>query len=461
MDALTQKHTDDELILTKNLADRITDEIDQVAVDDKPQEPETVSALIFLGILLALIVIGMPIAFALLFAGVGIMLQLDQFDAQIVVQNAIGGADNFVPAAVPSSSWPANRHERRRPFQAHRRPGQRLRRPPGRPWLRRHFRGGAAGQSFRFGGGRHGRPRRHPRSHDAPGRLRPGLPCGLMAAGGIIAPVIPPSIGFLLFGVVANISITRLFLAGIVPGCRVAPPGGGLVAACRGGKPRRWPRSSPWAGARRPAQGFWALLPARHHHRRPKFGIFTPPRPLVAAAYAPSSALHLPRTDLAGDLPLPPGFWPAPRRWCLHPSPPLAMVASYMITIADIPGQVGQWMQVFAGSQTLLVAAMMVAVFWPAWSPTSSPSFIFTPVFLPIAQAAGWTRSISGGLHHELFDRHDYPPVGWCSTLSAPSADFHRPGHPRRRPLLIAETAGACRPHRLPALVTVPAGWWR
>lgn len=38
-DALTQKHTDDELILTKNLADRITDEIDQVAVD-KPQEPK-------------------------------------------------------------------------------------------------------------------------------------------------------------------------------------------------------------------------------------------------------------------------------------------------------------------------------------------------------------------------------------------------------------------------------------
>ena len=41
---------------------------------------------------------------------------------------------------------------------------------------------------------------------------------GLIAAGGIIAPVIPPSIGFVIFGVAANVSITKLFLAGIVPG---------------------------------------------------------------------------------------------------------------------------------------------------------------------------------------------------------------------------------------------------
>src|SRR5690606_21792775 len=41
---------------------------------------------------------------------------------------------------------------------------------------------------------------------------------GLVAASGIIAPVLPPSIGLILFGVAANVSITKLFLAGIVPG---------------------------------------------------------------------------------------------------------------------------------------------------------------------------------------------------------------------------------------------------
>ena len=45
-----------------------------------------------------------------------------------------------------------------------------------------------------------------------------GRSAGLVAAGGIIAPVIPPSIGFIIFGVAGNVSITKLFLAGIVPG---------------------------------------------------------------------------------------------------------------------------------------------------------------------------------------------------------------------------------------------------
>src|SRR5690606_16360597 len=41
---------------------------------------------------------------------------------------------------------------------------------------------------------------------------------GLMASTGIIAPVIPPSVGFVILGVSANISIIGLFFAGIVPG---------------------------------------------------------------------------------------------------------------------------------------------------------------------------------------------------------------------------------------------------
>ena len=36
---------------------------------------------------------------------------------------------------------------------------------------------------------------------------------GLIASAGIIAPVIPPSIGFVIFGVAANVSISKLFLA--------------------------------------------------------------------------------------------------------------------------------------------------------------------------------------------------------------------------------------------------------
>jgi tripartite ATP-independent transporter DctM subunit len=38
------------------------------------------------------------------------------------------------------------------------------------------------------------------------------------AAANVVGPIIPPSIAFILIGVLANLSITRLFLAGIVPG---------------------------------------------------------------------------------------------------------------------------------------------------------------------------------------------------------------------------------------------------
>ncbi len=41
---------------------------------------------------------------------------------------------------------------------------------------------------------------------------------GLLASGGIIAPVIPPSLPLILVGVAGNISIKNLFLGGIAPG---------------------------------------------------------------------------------------------------------------------------------------------------------------------------------------------------------------------------------------------------
>ncbi|SUB98510.1 putative TRAP transporter large permease protein [Pasteurella testudinis] len=41
---------------------------------------------------------------------------------------------------------------------------------------------------------------------------------GLIGAAGIIAPIIPPSIPFIIFGVASGVSITKLFMAGIFPG---------------------------------------------------------------------------------------------------------------------------------------------------------------------------------------------------------------------------------------------------
>lgn len=56
---------------------------------------------IFIGSLLGLMALGMPIAFALLGCGIALMLHLIIFDAQIIAQNVISGADSFPLMAVP------------------------------------------------------------------------------------------------------------------------------------------------------------------------------------------------------------------------------------------------------------------------------------------------------------------------------------------------------------------------
>src|SRR4030095_14753772 len=56
---------------------------------------------IFLGSLLIAMAIGIPISFALLVSGVALMFHLDLFDAQLLAQNVIGGANNYPLLAVP------------------------------------------------------------------------------------------------------------------------------------------------------------------------------------------------------------------------------------------------------------------------------------------------------------------------------------------------------------------------
>lgn len=48
------------------------------------------------------------------------------------------------------------------------------------------------------------------------------LACGCIAAGGTLGILIPPSVGFILYGIIAQQSIGRLFAAGIIPGLMLA-----------------------------------------------------------------------------------------------------------------------------------------------------------------------------------------------------------------------------------------------
>ena len=62
---------------------------------------------LFLGVLFATMVVGVPIAFSLLLTALALMVQLDFFDAQLLAQNP-QASTAFRCWPCLSSSWPAN-----------------------------------------------------------------------------------------------------------------------------------------------------------------------------------------------------------------------------------------------------------------------------------------------------------------------------------------------------------------
>jgi tripartite ATP-independent transporter DctM subunit len=423
-------------------------------------------AFIFLVVLLALIAIGMPIAFALLFSGVAIMLQMGQFDSQIVVQNAIGGADNFVLMAVPffilaGEFMNAGGLSRRIVEMAGAFVG--------------HLRGGlgyvaifAAILLASLSGSAVADTAALaailvPMMRQA--GYNPERACGLMAAGGIIAPVIPPSIGFLLFGVVANVSITKLFLAGIVPGVMM---GGTLVIAwflvARKTKMELATRK-PWAErAALLGKGVWALMLPVIIIGGLKFGIFTPTEAAVVAAVYALFVGAVVYRELTWKTTYHCLLVAARTTAVVLLLASLASVASYMITIADIPGQVGGWLSVLGDHPLALTAAMMFAVFLAGMVLDFIPIvLIFTPVFLPIAQQAGIDPVYFGVIFIINCSLGMItPPVGVVLNVVS-SIGKVTLGQAARGvlPFLLAELVVLIALVLFPALVMVPAEWWR
>ena len=178
---------------------------------------------IFVGSLLAAMALGIPISFALLVCGAALMVYLGMFDAQILAQNVIHGADSYPLLAVPFFLLAGELMNVG---------GLSQRIVNVALVLVGHIRGGlgyvtivaacllaalsgsaiadAAALSTML------LPMMVAAGYDK------GRSAGLIASAGIIAPVVPPSIGFVIFGVAANVSISKLFFAGIFPALMLA-----------------------------------------------------------------------------------------------------------------------------------------------------------------------------------------------------------------------------------------------
>jgi TRAP-type transport system large permease protein len=424
-----------------------------------------VTILVFLGALLGAMALGIPIAFALLICGVALMWHLGLFDPQILAQNLINGADSFPLLAVPffmlaGEIMNVGGLSRRIVNLAMAVVG--------------HIRGGlgyvtiiaacllaalsgsaiadaAALTSLLL-------PMMVAAGHDK------ARSAGLIASAGIIAPVIPPSIGFVIFGVAANVSISKLFLAGIVPGLML-----GVSLWITWWWLARRENSSP-----PPRKSFtdvvlafraasWALVLPFIIIVGLKVGVFTPTEAaVVAAVYALFVTTVVHRELKVSQLYR--VFVTAARTSAIVMFLVAAsMVSAWLITVAGLPAMVVELLRPFMDNQTLLMLAIMLLVLVVGTAMDMAPTIlILTPVLMPVVKAAGIDPVYFG----VLFMMNNAiglitPPVGTVLNTVAGVGRISVDAVTRGvMPFMLAQFILLLLLTLFPKLVLVPASWF-
>lgn len=353
---------------------------------------------VFILSLLAAMAIGMPIAYALLVCGLTLMGYLSltsglvTFDSQILAQRFVDGADNFPLLAVPffllaGEFMNAGGLSRRIVNLA-------------MAWVG-HFRGGlgyvtviAAVIMASLSGSAVADtaalaalliPMMRAAGYEI------GRASGLIASGGIIAPVIPPSIGMIIFGVAGNVSITKLFLAGIVPGILMGVAIGltwWWVAKRENVPPG--PRVSMPDRLKITAEGGFALALPVLIIGGMRFGVFTPTEAaVVAAVYSFVVGMFIYRElkfKALYNLILSAGKTTAVVMFLVA----AAMVSAWLITVANIPTEVANMLSPFMDNKMLLMFVMMVLIVIVGTALDFTPTvLILTPVLMPVVLKAG------------------------------------------------------------------------
>jgi TRAP-type transport system large permease protein len=426
---------------------------------------------VFVFSLLGAMALGMPIAYALLVCGVCLMAflagtgVLASFDAQILAQRFVDGADNFPLLAVPFFLLAGE-------FMNAGGLSKRIVNL-GVAWVG-HYRGGlgyvavvAAIIMASLSGSAVADtaalaailiPMMRAAGYDV------ARSAGLVAAGGIIAPVIPPSIGFILFGVAGNVSITKLFLAGIVPGVMMGIAIGiawWWVAKRENVQPAE--KLPMVARLRITLNSVFAIALPVIIIGGMKAGIFTPTEAaVVAAVYAFIVGAFIYRelkwTQIYG-LFLAAGKTTAVVMFLVS----AAMVSAWLITIANIPGEVANLLSPFMDNKMLLMFVMMVLIVIVGTALDFAPTvLILTPVLMPVVLKAGIDPVYFG----VLFIMNNAiglitPPVGTvlnvvCGVARISMDDAFK----GVMPFLIAQLIVLFLLVLFPQVVMVPLGWW-
>jgi tripartite ATP-independent transporter DctM subunit len=353
---------------------------------------EAQAFIVFTAGMLVLMGIGMNMAMALVLTGAGMAWVLDFWDTQLLAQNLVAGVDSFPLLAVPffilaGELMNTGGISRRIITMA-------------QAWVG-HIPGGlgyvaiAAAIMLSAMSGSALADAAALATIVLPMMRKNGYPlatsAGLIAAGGVIGPIIPPSMAFVIYGVTTNTSVSALFVSGIVPGLIM---GLGLVIAwklqIRG---LDLPADEPLPMKDRlkaTLNAVWALLMPVIIIGGMKSGMFTPTEAaVVAAAYATVISFFVHREMNLNDL----------YRVMVNAAKTTsvviflcagAQVTGYMVTLADMPSTLSDWLGPMVDSPRLLMVVMMLVLVLVGTALDLTPTIlIFAPVMLPIAVKAG------------------------------------------------------------------------